>query len=87
MRCGFDERGMAATFCCISQRSAICAMLLAARLGDLGQHRIAEQPAAAERAIGDEHHAALAHRVEQLDLVEIGMIFGLQTPPAARGKA
>ena len=28
MRAGFDERGMAATFCCISQRSAICAMLL-----------------------------------------------------------
>ena len=78
MRCGFDENGMAATFCWMSQRSATCAMRAPARLGDGGQHRIVEQPPAPDRTMGDEDQPVLAHRGQQLRLVEIRMIFGLQ---------
>jgi hypothetical protein len=35
MRWGFEENGMAATFCCTSQRSAICAMLRPVVYGDV----------------------------------------------------
>ena len=49
-----------------------------ARLGDVGQHRIVEQAPAPERAIGDIDQPALTHGIEQLGLVEKGVILRLQ---------
>ncbi len=79
MRLGFDERGIGMTLpCWISQRSATCASGRPLCGGDVREHRIAQHAAAAERAIGGEYEAALAARLQQLGLVEIGVILGLQ---------
>ena len=49
-----------------------------ARRGNFGQHRIAEQPAAPERTIGDEDQLVPPRRGQQLRLVEKRMILRLQ---------
>src|SRR6516165_2933782 len=46
--------------------------------GNVGEHRVAQQTPAAERAIGGEDQAALAARGGELGLVEVGVVLGLQ---------
>ena len=54
--------------------------------GDIGEHRVAQQASAAERAICGEDQTALAARLDQLGLVEMGVILGLERHQRLRAK-
>ena len=54
--------------------------------GDIGEHRVAQQTAAGERAVGGEDQTALPARLHQLGLVEMGVVLGLQGDQRFRTK-
>ena len=65
---GLAERGIAAMLpCCMIQRSAICATVLPLLLCDFAEHRVVEQAAAGERAVGGEDDPPARHASSTFD--------------------